>query len=121
MCLMSMWVGLLIGTSGGAVTIQSQVSELGTNSSGEAEGRYTYFVSDLTLQSTQELDFRFDPALFDMISNPVADAAFSTLVLQPNNPPGVHGDYTLTPVADGTTVTGPFSIDFTYIGPGLPG
>ena len=42
------------------------------------------------------------------------------MVLQPDNPPGTAGDFRLF-TSTGATVTGPFSIDFTFKGSGSPG
>jgi hypothetical protein len=104
-----------------ATTISSEINKLGLNSSGSIVYQYTYTVSGLTLQSTQELDIYFDPAIYGSVSNPVAGSEFQTVLIQPNNPPGSSGDLGLVPVADNTVVTGPFSVDFTLIDSAVPG
>jgi hypothetical protein len=80
-----------------------------------------YFLDALTVQQDMEVDIRFTPALYGVLSNPVAPAEFDLLLLQPNNPPGAFGDYSLLALVDNPPLSGPFSVDFTFKGPGLPG
>jgi hypothetical protein len=68
-----------------------------------------------------EVDIRFDPALYGELSNPVAPPDFDVLILQPNNPPGVPGDYKPLALIDNPSQSGLFSVDFTFLGPGMPG
>src|SRR5215831_7571648 len=72
----------------GAITIDFQASSLG-----QGLYRLDYLVSGIQLQMNQELDIRFDPALYGSLSNGVAGPDYDLLLLQPNNPPGVFGDY----------------------------
>ncbi len=102
-------------------TISYGISPVGLDSAGNMVYKYTYNVSGLTLQSTQELDLYFNSAIFDTLSDPVASSAFQTVLAQPNNPPGAPGDFGLIPNSDDTVVTGPFSIDFILHGSATPG
>ncbi len=99
-----------------AATIQFDVTGLGSNSF-----RYNYFVSGTTFQANQELDIRFDPARYSNLSNPVAGSGFKASVFQPNNPPGVFGDYSALALTNNPSLAGPFSVDFSFSGPGQPG
>lgn len=99
-----------------AATIQFDVTGLGPNSS-----RYNYFVSGITFQANQELDIRFDPARYSNLSNPMAGGGFNATVLQPNNPPGVFGDYSALALTNNPSLAGPFSVDFSFSGAGQPG
>jgi hypothetical protein len=99
-----------------ALLIQYQVSVL----DGDLQ-RYNYSISGITLQTNQELDIRFDPALYGSLSNGVAPEGFDLLLLQPNNPPGTFGDYSALALVDDPPLSGEFRVDFTYIGGGTPG
>ena len=103
-----------------AGTISMAVSAVGTDNSGAELYRYTYTLSNFPILSTNEINLRFDPAKFRVLSNPVASAAFHVLIMQPNNPPGAPGDYSLLPKADFPSIVGPFSVDFTIVGNEIP-
>jgi|SRR5947209_10615533 len=120
-CLLFCMAGLFTAANVLGTTIQFEVTPLGTNSSGATVDQITYLVSGLTLQSTQELDFFFDPKIYSNLANPVAPSGFTTLVLQPNNPVGTSGDFGVFPASDNTPASGPFSIDVTLIGHAVPG
>lgn len=118
-----MWMlGCLVTTASiNATTISYEISPVGLDSTGDMVYMYTYNVSGLTLQSSQELDIYFDPTIFDILSDPVAGSEFQTVLVQPNNPPGAPGDFGLIPNSDNTVVTGPFSVDFTMNGSAVAG
>ena len=124
-CLLSLWAGLLAAGSLGATTIQFEVTNLGTNGTGETVDRFTYSVSGLTLLKSSTaftaLDIQFDFAFFDTLSNPAAGSAFNTLLLQPNVPPGRPGDLILMAAIGDTPVSAPFSVDVALLGSGFPG
>lgn len=115
-----LWATVLAGDLP-AATIEFQVSTVGTAPSGQTLFRYNYFFSNLTLQQNQEIDIRFNPAQFGMLSNGVAGPGFSLLLLQPNNPPGAFGDFSALALVNNPPLSGPFSVDFTFIGSGQPG
>lgn len=110
------FLGVFLGAELQAGTIQYQVSDLGGNAH-----RYTYSISGFSLQANQEVDIRFDAALYGVLSNGVAGAGFDLLLVQPNIPPGTPGDYSALALVNNPSLTGPFSVDFTYLGQGLPG
>lgn len=113
------WLSLcggLLATNLFAERIEFQVTNIGQN-----EYRYTYFVSDFEFGIDQELDIRFDPTLYDALSNGVAGSDFAVLLLQPNNPPGSFGDYSALALVDKPSLTVPFSVDFIFLGSGQPG
>jgi hypothetical protein len=113
------WLAVFTGLLAGilpATTIQFQVTNLGQNLD-----RYTYFVSGITLQANQELDLRFSPSLYSNLTNGIAPSAYSLLLMQPNNPPGTSGDYRALALTNSPSLAGPFSVDFTFLGAGIPG
>jgi len=99
-----------------AATIQFGVSNLGSNLY-----QYDYMISGITFQANEELDIQFDPALYGVLSNGVAGSGFSLMLLQPNNPPGTTGVYSAYSLVNNPSLSGQFSVDFTYLGPGQPG
>ncbi len=106
---------LLFSSSLHASAIEFQVTPLGSG-----VYRYNYMVSGFQFQANQELDLRFDPALYGALSNGVAPPGFDLLLLQPNNPPGTSGDYSALALVNMPSLT-PFSVDFAFLGAGVPG
>jgi hypothetical protein len=108
-----------------ATTIQYQVTTSGTT------GMYQYSISGFTgisacadmpaLQCNNEIDIQFDPNVFASVSNGVAPADFDLLLFQPNNPPQAAGDYSAFAPVSNPSLAGPFSVDFTLTGMGMPG
>jgi hypothetical protein len=109
------WAGLAAGNLG-ATTVRFQVINLGSNSF-----TYNYSVSGIAFQQNEELDIRFDPALYGILSTPVAGPGFRLTLLQPNNPPGTFGDYDALAMINNPSITGPFGLNFTFLGTGQPG
>jgi hypothetical protein len=75
---------------------------------------YVYSPSALLLQANQELDIRFDPAFYGTLSSPQLPGGFTSILLQPNNPPGTFGDLIITPPTGnpGSNLpVGQFSVD----------
>jgi hypothetical protein len=113
----SLWimVGLTLGhVSAGA--IQYDVTPLGGNSY-----QYTYSLSGITFQLNEQLDIRFDPSSYGIVSNGVAPTGYSVTLLQPNNPPGDPGDYSALAQVNNPSTAGSFSVQFVYLGAGQPG
>jgi hypothetical protein len=92
--------------------VQYQVTTVGTTSTGLTQYRYNYQLSGFTLFVNEEIDIRFDPTLFDEIFNGVAGPGFDLLLFQPNQPPGVPGDYSALAGLN-ASLSGTFSVDFT--------
>lgn len=105
-----------VGHSLSAGTIQYEVTPLGGNSY-----QYNYFVSGINFQLNQQLDVQFDPSLYGPLSNGVAPAGFSVTLLDPNNPPGLHGDYSALALVNNPSTAGTFSVQFVFLGAGKPG
>lgn len=106
----------VIGAGLQAGTIQFQTTNLGGNTY-----QYTYFPSGFALQANQELDIRFSPILYTNLNSGVAGAGFDLALLQPNNPSGTFGDYSALALVNNPLLTGPFSVNFNYLGSGQPG
>jgi len=103
-------------TSLAAGTIQFAVTDLGAGTY-----RYTYILSGFSFSVNQELDIQFDANLYSNLTNGVVGTGFNLVLLQPNNPPGLPGDYSAMALIDNPPLDGPFSVDFTYLGEGAPG
>lgn len=88
---------------------------------GAGQYRYSYSVSNIVFAANQELAIQFDPSIFSGLSNGVAGQGFDLLLLQPNNPPQASGEYSALAMVNQPSLAGPFSVDFTYTGPGTPG
>jgi hypothetical protein len=106
----------LVGANASATTILYTTEVVGTTGGGEVLYRVTYDLTDVQFLLNQELDLRFSPSVFNSILNPVAPVGlFDVLLLQPNNPPGAFGDYSLMALVDNPSVAGPFSVEFTLV------
>jgi hypothetical protein len=112
-------VALFVGfgaASMSAGNIDFQITPLGG-----ASYEYNFILSGFTFQPQEELDIRFDPATYNSLSHGVAPNGFNVVLLQPNNPPGVFGDYTALAEIANPSTAGPFSVQVVYSGPGQPG
>jgi len=112
-------IALFVGF--GAVSMSAGTIDFQVTSLGGAAYQYNYSLSGITFQANEELDIRFDPATYNSLSNGVAPAGFNLVLLQPNNPPGVFGDYTALAQIANPSTAGPFSVQFIYTGQGQPG
>jgi len=83
--------------------------------------RYSYTLTGAALQRNQEIDIRFDPAYYSRLSNAVAGPGIDVLLLQPNNPPGSPGDFSILVLIDNPSPLAPFTVDALYTGQGAPG
>ena len=101
----TLMAGLLAGSLS-AGTIKWQTLDLGNN-----EYRLQYSVSQIVLLANQELDILFDPAVYRQLSNPVVPAGLDVLLLQPNNPPGTAGDFSMLALNDNPDLSGGFFLD----------
>jgi hypothetical protein len=82
--------------------------------------QYTYTISGYSFAANQELDIDFDPALYGTLSNGVAPSGFDLLLFQPNNPPQAFGEYSALALTNNPSLIGTFSVEFTYLGSGVP-
>jgi hypothetical protein len=110
--LLSCLVGLIAVSLHASPIIQYQVSTVGTTVSGQPLFRYNYVISGFTLFQNEEIDIRFDPAVFGQLSNGLAVLGFDLLLFQPNQPPGAFGDYSAL-AGPNASLAGTFSVDFT--------
>jgi len=114
-----LWLPLLaalVTASLHAGTIEFQVIDLGSGMD-----RYVYTITGFTLLQHQEIDLQFDATMFSNLMNPQASSGFSAVLLQPGNPSGAPGHYSLVATMDSPPLTGPFTVDFTFTGSGTPG
>src|ERR1700730_12481356 len=100
----------LLSVNLSAATIDFSVSTVGVNPSGETLYRYLYSLAGVSLLNNQEVDIRFGPVLYGTLSNGVAPAGFNLQLLQPNNPPGASGDYSVLALLNNPPVSGVFSV-----------
>jgi hypothetical protein len=120
--------GILIAATLAAATIKVDVASLGVIDGGPGNPgtsvqlqRFTYHLSDIALQRDQELNIRFDPALFGPLSNPTAGPGYHVLLFQPNQPLGAFGDFSALSLVDQPGATSDFTVDFVYLGAGVVG
>jgi hypothetical protein len=110
-----LWATVLAGNvSGGTISFSA-------TDQGSGVFRYEFKPQGLILAKHQEIDIQFDPTLFGNLFNGVADSDFRLVLLQPDNPSGAAGDYSALALVDNPSMTGPFSVDVTWLGTGQPG
>lgn len=83
--------------------------------------RYTYYANDITFLANQELDIEFSAGLYGVISNGQITPGFDLTLFQPNNPPGAPGLFSAFALQDVGPAEGPWSVEFTFLGPSRPG
>lgn len=108
---------LLFVATSAAGSIQYEIS----NTSTPGVEQYAYVISGFTLQANEQLQIVFPVALYGALSNASSVTNFDITLYQPDNPPGFDGDYNALALVDNPALTGPFTVDFTYIGTGTPG
>lgn len=99
-----------------AGTIEFQVINLGSGMD-----RYVYTITGFTLNQHQEIDIQFDATMFSGLTNGQAGSDFNVVLLQPNNPMGAPGHYSAVAQVNSASLSGPFTVDFTFLGAGTPG
>src|SRR4051794_28013889 len=88
-----------------ALTLPAAVINFTVTNVGANVFRYNYTVSAVTFQANQELDIRFDPALYSTLTSGVAPSGFSLDLFQPNNPPQAFGDYSAVALVNNPSLT----------------
>jgi hypothetical protein len=111
---------LTAGNLHAALILQYDVSGVGTSPLGDPIYRFTYTLSGGTLDANQEVEIRFDPALYGELFNESASADFDVLIFQPNNPPGSAGIYSALALVSNPALLPPFIVEATYLGPNTP-
>jgi hypothetical protein len=120
-------ISLTLVAAGLAAHLSAAAIEFQVSSLGGGTFRYNYTISNLApcppMCAGTTIDLSFDGAVYNMLSNPVAQPAsdWSTEVFQPNTLPGLAGDYLLTSKVNSPSLAGPFSIDFTLQPGAAPG
>jgi hypothetical protein len=104
-----------------AGTIDYQITALPGGLPGQPLFQYTYYLSGFDFLALQEMDLVYPANLFGTLSNGVVTPGFSFMLFQPNNPPGTTGDFSVLALSNVGAVVGPWSVDVTYLGAGLPG
>jgi hypothetical protein len=72
--------------------------------------KFTFELHDITLLAFHELDIRFDGSIFKSLFAGQAGPDFDLLLIQPNNPPGAFGDYSLLALVDNPSLASPLSV-----------
>jgi hypothetical protein len=103
-----------------AETISVDTTDLGTTPEGDRIGRYHFVLDGFSLLENQEIEIRFNPAVFVALSNGIAPADLDPLILQPNNPPTLPGIYSLLSLVNNPSLAEPLSIDVVVKGPNFP-
>lgn len=89
-----------------AGTISLQINSLGGN-----VFQYQFAPAGFDLLKNQEIDIRFDPAEFSSLFSGSAGNDFHLTLLQPNNPVGAFGDYSILATTDHASLAGIFSVE----------
>ena len=116
-CISAPVCALMFVATSCAGTIQYELS----NTSTPGVQQYTYLLSGFTVLVNQELEIVFPVSLYGTLSNAAPVTGFTVALDQPNSPPGVNGEYTAEALVNNPPLSGPFSVDFVYIGTGTAG
>lgn len=104
-----------------AMSAPAAIITFSTQSLGGNNYRYIYDMTQAQITTNQEIQIRFSASLYNTLSNPVAPAPFAPSIFQVNNPPGAAGDYLVFTSQTNPSMAGTFSVDFEWLGGGLPG
>jgi len=113
---LSLLAGLTFGSLS-AATITYSLTNLGTSTLGNPNFRYTYNLTGAPLGVNQELGILFEVSRYASISNGVAlpGTGLDLLLLQPGNPIGAAGRYSLLALINNPSMIGTFTVDMAYI------
>ena len=101
--------GFTCSVSAAAISYSSQ--PLGAANSDSGTYRLTFDVRGVSFQAGQELDIRFDPSVYRVLSNAAGPSGFDILLIQPNNPLGAFGDFSALALRDFQSTSLRFSLD----------
>ena len=122
---LTLWAGLVaVNLTAGTVSYDFSVLPYAPPAdapAGSSMLQVTYLLSNFTFLANQELDIEFDPALYGELSNAQAPSGFLLNLFQPDNPPGVSGDFSALATTDGPSVSGSFSAAVVFFGTGQLG
>jgi hypothetical protein len=102
---------LLICGTASAATVKYSIMGLGSETF-----RIRYQMESAVFHKNYELELRFDPDIYDLLSNPLAPSGFDAMLFQPNNPPGAAGRFSVLALIDNPSLAGGFSVDVRLIG-----
>ncbi len=115
-----LWLSILGGliiTSLSAATIQYTVTPIGPPNQNEFQ--YTYYIDpSLNLSINQAIDIKFNILNYSNLTNAVADPAsdWSAMAFSPDPQTFFPGDYIALANVNHPSLSGPFTVDFTYVG-----
>jgi hypothetical protein len=109
-----------------AATIFYTISDLSDTTPGEDLWRYEYAVSGRDFLASEFFDIYFDPNLYGTLTaGPAPSADWDVAILQQPNPanfpPFDRGMFDAFALTGGPSLSGTFSVDFVYLGSGIPG
>jgi hypothetical protein len=82
--------------------------------------QYQYTVSDATFAADQGFSIYFDETLYAALDKATAPSGWDPIVLQPDEFLG-PGLYDALAMVDGAPFATPFTVDFVWLGTGMPG
>ena len=114
------WLALLAGFLAGGLSA-GIIGTTDTFLSGNTWHEVITF-QGFTFTTGESVEIHYPVAQYGALSNGVAQPSnnWSLLLFQPGNPAGADGIYSLQALVNNPSFAGPFSVDFTYLGPGSP-
>lgn len=115
-----LWLSILGGLltiTLSAATIQYTVTPIGNPS--QDEYQYTYYIGpSLTLSINQAIDIQFNITNYSNLTNAVADPTsdWTVMAFSPDPQIFLRGDYIALANVNNPSLSGPFTVDFTYVG-----
>ncbi len=109
--------------SASAAKMTYDVIDLSDNTVGEDLWQYSYSVSDYVFDAGYGFSIFFDDSLYSKLDNSSAAVNFDwdILTFQPDNTLPDAGVYDALALSNGASLTMPFTVDFVWIGNGVPG
>jgi hypothetical protein len=106
-----------------ATTITYTAIDLADSVGGEDLWRYTYTVSASTFDMDFGFDIFFDPSLYEQLQDPppIVNGDWDAITLQPDPLLPDDGLYDALALVDGASLLDVFTVDFVYVGVGIPG
>lgn len=117
---------LLLAFIAVAAPVQAAAISYSLTDLGGGAWRYSYRVSGVSFAAFGGFEVYFDPTLYEALdpfpAPPNADWFVFTTQPDPSFPPPFgNGSYTASALVDNASLTDPFVVSFTFLGPGEPG
>ena len=112
---------LLVAPASHAILIEYEALDLVNTTPGTDLWQYNYYVSDHDFFTDQGFSIWFDPNLYNNLTLASTSPVWNAIAVQPDTLLPDAGYYDALAQVDHASLASPFSVQFTWLGNGVPG